>query len=529
MFNFSAFISIFILFFIFYLIIKIKKLPHEESDKIKNLKTILDIDKKNIRKKYKNIFLLSIFLTIIIFLIAGIKTGISFFVGMILASIVDFISRKIFIEIKSVDKNIKKRKKIFFDFYLNYGLIIGFLIASLSLFLITGFFLLDFDFKNLIILCLGISLFSLFNLQKKNNKENLNTDLELEKIKDNINNFSALSNDFFQIYFLILLLSIFLGESVFYKNPQFIFLPLFLGNIFILSSIVGSFFINLNKNKIQSFFKGMLVSIIIIGVSGLFLIKNIERKTILDNNFSFFKVYTPFLIGLLIIIFSFYFEILFFKKQNKISNFLKNINLFPLIFVIIGLTISFFIFDIYGVILTLISITFLLPFIIGLTFYYFNNSEEKESIKQENKIISERIIKNYFFILTILSSLIVFFAFTEELINLGIKNNFYLNNIKVMGGLLFSVLFFYFIYFLFSKEKRIYYIIFFLLISPFLIGYLLGIEFLSGFLSGMIVVLFLISFPFIKKFNKNGNLEILTNHAVKILTIVSFLIIEFLI
>jgi hypothetical protein len=98
-----------------------------------------------------------------------------------------------------------------------------------------------------------------------------------------------------------------------------------------------------------------------------------------------------------------------------------------------------------------------------------------------------------------------------------------------MGGLLFSVLFFYFIYFLFSKEKRIYYIIFFLLISPFLIGYLLGIEFLSGFLSGMIVVLFLISFPFIKKFNKNGNLEILTNHAVKILTIVSFLIIEFLI
>src|SRR3989338_4573687 len=96
-----------------------------------------------------------------------------------------------------------------------------------------------------------------------------------DNVGDNVGDCAGMAADLFETYAVTIIATMLLGSLMFVGESTFIFYPLFLGSIGIVSSIIATFFIKLGKKKsiMGALYKGLIVSGVLSAVGFWFVTK----------------------------------------------------------------------------------------------------------------------------------------------------------------------------------------------------------------------------------------------------------------
>ena len=299
--------------------------------------------------------------------------------------------------------------------------------------------------------------------------------------------------DVFGTYILTLTGTIIMGEFLFPRSPQFIFLPLILASTSILISIISYFF-----GK-----KGFFVEIILLIVSFYFVIEKLMSSQALSVNNLYFCAMAGLLLGGGVVV---------------LSRIWRGV--FSVLLLAGVAVLSFWLAGFYGVALAATVAISIFPMV---------NDAGSEIAGS---------VKNYSSMLAILASAILFLVYFERL---GTKETLIslITNSKVVAGLIVGALLPYLL-FLFWKRtggkisSKFYAAqLFMIILAPILISFILGASALSGLLVGSIIFgLFVGRFVVVRDANLGENkndIGFLTNLLIKDFCVLSLLIVGFLV
>lgn len=491
-------ISIFSLVFTYFLIRKINQAP-SDSGKIAEISSaIREGAKAYLKREYKTVAVVAVFLFLILWIFLNAKAAFSFLVGAIFSALAGYIGM-----MASTGSNVKvikaaqKSLKDSLDLSFTGGSITGFLVAGLALLLVSLSYLLTQDAKALIALGFGASLISVFarlgggiytkaadvgaDLVGKIEKgipedDPRNPAVIADQVGDNVGDCAGMAADLFETYVVTLVGAMVLGSFSFPKLSEAVFLPLLLESIALLASIFSTFFVRLGKsqNIINALYKGLIVAGLI-SATGFFLITSQLAPNFKMPTFNFFM---PTLIGLLLVASIFLVTEFYTSKKFQpiksiadasqsghaptimagLATGMKSTAL-PIVLISIGILVSFNLAGIYGLALATVSMLSLTSLVIALDSYgpitdnaagIAEMSGLPKEIREKMDLLdavgntTKEITKAYTITSAGLAALILFSAYTQELINLGVKIKFSLESPYTLVGLFIGGMIVYF-------------------------------------------------------------------------------------
>ncbi len=483
-------VSFLTIIFVLFLIQEIKKESSGSGKMIEISKAIREGAVSYLKRQYKTIALVSIFLFIVLWLTLGFKTGLGFLIGAGFSAVCGFVGMMVSTQTNvKVAEAAKKGLKPALDLSFRGGLVTGLLVVSLGLLAVAGFYFLTKDFKALVALGFGASLIAVFarlgggiytkaadvgadivgKIEKGMPEDDpRNPAVIADQVGDNVGDCAGMAADMFQTYTITIIATMILGALVFPARPQFILLPLFLGGISILASIIGSFFVRLGKkeNIMGALYKGIIVSAVLSAIGFYPVITQLITE---NQKFSSLHLYFASLIGLIIaagmlVITEYYTS----KKYKPVKNIAKasqtghatNVitglavgmksTALPVILISIGIVISFWLAGIYGVALTTVTMLSIAGIIVAIDAYgpitdnaggIAEMSELPEEVREVTDSLgavgntTKAVTKAYAIASAALAALVLFSVYTQELIELGGRAQFLLGNPKVIAGL----------------------------------------------------------------------------------------------
>ncbi len=489
---FPIVISLLGIVFVFFLARKIKKTSSGEGKMIEISQAIREGAKSYLKRQYRTVAIVAVILFILLSVFLGVKTGLGFLLGAVLSALSGFIGMMISTQANvKVAEAAKKGMKPALTLSFNGGLVTGLLVVSLGLLAVTVFYILTKDLKALIALGFGGSLISVFarlgggiytkaadvgaDLVGKVEKgipedDPRNPAVIADQVGDNVGDCAGMAADIFETYVVTTIATMILGSLVFPSavSSQFILLPLLLGGISILSSIIGSFFVRLGKkeNIMGALYKGLIVSAVLSAI-GFYPIVNSLVFT--NPDFSSFKLYLACLVGLIVaagmFIITEYYTSKRFKPVKNIAsasqtghatNIITGLATgmistgWPILLITLGMLVSYWLAGIYGVALATTAMLSLAGIVVGIDAYgpITDNAggiAEMAGLPGEVRKITDAldavgnttkaITKGYAIASAGLAALVLFAAYTQELADAGSKANFLLENPRVVAGL----------------------------------------------------------------------------------------------
>ena len=489
MFFLPIIVSIFGLIFVYFLIREIKSASSGSGKMIEIGQAIKEGATAFLKREYKTIGIVSLFLFFILSLTLGFKVGSGFLIGAVFSAISGFIGMMVSTQtnekvVQASQKGIRPALSLAFK----GGSVTGILVVSLGLLGVSGFYLLTQDLKALIALGFGGSLISLFarlgggiytkaadigaDLVGKVEKgipedDPRNPAVIADQVGDNVGDCAGMAADLFETYVVTLVATMILGDLLFPGKIFAIFLPLILVSIAIISSILATFFVRLGKDEkiMSAFYKGLIGSAVISAFGFLLPIKEISKTL----GLSFLNLYSSALIGLAIVGGIFYITEYFTSKKYKpvrsiaqssqigaATNIITGLSIGmrstigPTILICLGILISFTLGGFYGLALACLAMLSLAGIIIALDSYgpITDNASgiaEMAGLSEEVRKVTDSldavgnttkaITKGYAIGSAGLAALVLFSAYTQELSNLGVKVQFLLEDPKVLVGL----------------------------------------------------------------------------------------------
>jgi len=479
-------ISIFTIFFVYFLISQIKKKPAGSGKMIEISEAIREGAMSYLKRQYKTIAVVSAFLFLGLCYFFDFRTGIGFLIGAFLSGLSGYIGMLVSTQSNGrVAESAKSGLKPALDLSFKAGLVTGLLVVSLGLLAVAGFYYFTQDLKSLVALGFGASLISVFarlgggiytkaadvgadivGKIEKNIPEDdpRNPAVIADQVGDNVGDCAGMAADIFETYTVTIVATMILGSLIFPNSLQFILLPLFLAGVSIIASIIGSFFVRLDKGKgiMAALYKGVIVSAVL---SALFFYPIISQLDIQNTN----NLYFASLIGLAIaagmIIITEYYTSKKFKPVKSIAqaseaghatNIITGLAVgmrstaFPIILIALGTIISYWLAGIYGIALSVMAMLSLAGIIVGIDAYgpVTDNAggiAEMSELPSETREITDAldavgnttkaVTKGYAIASAGLAALVLFSAYGQELINLGKKATFLLDDPKVIVGL----------------------------------------------------------------------------------------------
>lgn len=484
-------ISLFSVVFSYFLIKKINQAPSDSGKVAEISQAIREGAAAYLKREYQTLTWVAIFLALVLGIFTrNIEIVFGFLLGAIFSATAGYIGMMV-----STKTNLKVIKaaqaglKESLDLSFKGGSVTGFLVAGLGLFLVSVFYGLTKNLEALVALGFGASLISVFarlgggiytkaadvgaDLAGKIEKgvpedDPRNPAVIADQVGDNVGDCSGMAADLFETYVVTLLATMVLGNLAFPKLIEAVFLPLFLASVALLSSIIATFFVRLGKNQsiIIAFYKGLLAAGILSAI-GFFLI--ISR---LYQNFktSIFNFYFPTLFGLLLAIFIFMTTEFYTSKKfgpvksiasasqsGHAPNIIAGLSvgmkatIFPIILISLGILISFKLAGIYGISLVVVSMLSLTGLIVALDSYgpITDNAAGlsemaglSEEIRKKMDALdsvgntTKEITKAYTIASAGLAALILFSAYVQKLMDLGLRIRFSLEDPKILVGLL---------------------------------------------------------------------------------------------
>jgi len=316
---------------------QISKKP-EGDEKMKEIAAAIQVGAKAyLNRQYKTVALVAVIILLVIYYYLGLITAVAFLVGATASALAGFIGMNI-----SVKTNVRTAEAAknglssAFSLAFKGGAVTGFLVVGLALFSVSIFYAITKDINALIGLGFGGSLISVFarlgggiftkaadvgaDLVGKieagiPEDDPRNPAVIADNVGDNVGDCAGMAADLFETYAVTAIAAMILGHLIFPDSANAILLPLMIGGVAIIASILGTFFVRLGKKQyiMGALYKGLIVSSIF-ALIGFWFVTNKFNKGY------FFPLVIGILITGLIVLITEYYTSKKFRPVKSIAN-----------------------------------------------------------------------------------------------------------------------------------------------------------------------------------------------------------------
>jgi K(+)-stimulated pyrophosphate-energized sodium pump len=248
-----------------------------------------------LNRQYTTITIVGVIVAIILFLTLGLYVSIGFLIGAVLSGIAGYIGMNV-----SVRANVRTTQAATeglqpaLDIAFKSGAITGLLVVGLGLLGVAGYyaFLLSVNvetrllIESLVALSFGASLISIFarlgggiftkgadvgaDLVGKveagiPEDDPRNPAVIADNVGDNVGDCAGMAADLFETYAVTIVATMLIGTIMFSGQTNYVELPLFIGGVCIIASIIGAFFVRLgsSENIMGALYKGFIVTAVL--------------------------------------------------------------------------------------------------------------------------------------------------------------------------------------------------------------------------------------------------------------------------
>ena len=248
-----------------------------------------------LNRQYTTITIVGVIVAIILFLTLGLYVSIGFIIGAVLSGIAGYIGMNV-----SVRANVRTTQAATeglqpaLDIAFKSGAITGLLVVGLGLLGVAGYyaFLLSVNvetrllIESLVALSFGASLISIFarlgggiftkgadvgaDLVGKveagiPEDDPRNPAVIADNVGDNVGDCAGMAADLFETYAVTIVATMLIGTIMFSGQTNYVELPLFIGGVCIIASIIGAFFVRLgsSENIMGALYKGFIVTAVL--------------------------------------------------------------------------------------------------------------------------------------------------------------------------------------------------------------------------------------------------------------------------
>ncbi len=389
----SSLIAVIYAFFLYW---QITKKPSGD-EKMKEIARAIEIGANAyLKRQYKTVAMVAVIIAILIGAFINLLTMLGFIVGAIASGLAGYIGMKI-----SVKANVRTAEaaksglKQALNLAFKGGSVTGFMVVGLALFSVSVFYFLTKDINALIGLAFGGSLISVFarlgggiftkaadvgaDLVGKveagiPEDDPRNPAVIADNVGDNVGDCAGMAADLFETYAVTTIAAMILSNLLFPTTQFLITLPLLIGGIAILASILGTFFVRLGKKNyiMGALYKGLIASSVLSLIGFWFVTKN---KTL----------FAPLVVGILItgliVLITEYYTSKKFRPVKSIAkssetghgtNIITGLSVgmeataLPVIVIVLGILASYYFAGIYGIALATMSMLSMVGIIVAI-------------------------------------------------------------------------------------------------------------------------------------------------------------------
>ncbi|OGZ31974.1 MAG: sodium-translocating pyrophosphatase [Candidatus Portnoybacteria bacterium RIFCSPLOWO2_12_FULL_39_9] len=481
-------ISLLAIIFAFWLRQRIFNLKTSDKKAEAISEAILEGSKAYLKRQFRVVSLIALFLIVILLIFLDGKTTLGFLTGAIASALAGYLGM-----LTAVKSNIrvaeaaKKSLSVAFGIAFKGGSVTGFLVVGLGLFVVSLFWFLTRDINALIGLGFGGSLISVFSRLAGGiytkaadvgadlvgkieagipEDDPRNPAVIADNVGDNVGDCAGMAADLFETYAVTTIAAILLGSIIFPGLESAIILPLALGAASIVSSIIGAFFVRIRKENIMAaLYKGLFASAAISALLFIPLIRFFAK----EMNGRWLNLYLAGIIGLvitfLIVVITEYYTSKKFRPVQSIArasvtghgtNIISGLaismesTVLPIIVIGLGLTFAYWLFGLYGIAISAVSMLSLTGLIVSIDSFgpITDNAGgiaemadfPPEARKNTDKLdavgnTTKAITKGYAIASAGLAALVLFASYVSELTKLGQDTIFELSDPFVLLGI----------------------------------------------------------------------------------------------
>ncbi len=482
---------------------KILRYPSGD-DRMQEIARAIQIGAKAyLNRQYRTIALVAVLIAILIGVFINVTTMIGFVVGAIASGLAGYIGMNVSVRAnvrtaEAAKTGLKPALRVAFE----GGSVTGLMVVGLALLAVTAFYAATKDVTALIGLGFGGSLISVFarlgggiftkgadvgaDLVGKveagiPEDDPRNPAVIADNVGDNVGDCAGMAADLFETYAVTAIAAMILGNLVFPGSEAAILLPLVIGGVSIIASILGIFFVRLGRSQsiMGALYKG-LAAASVFALGGFSLVAKIfgaspavRGNLVIDWIFplSFKSLFYPLLIGVavtaLIVIITEYYTSKKFRPVKSIAqasetghgtNIITGLAIgmestaLPIIVIVAGVLLAYQVAGIYGIALAAMSMLSMAGIVVAIDAYgpitdnaggIAEMAGLPDSVREVTDPLdavgntTKAVTKGYAIGSAGLAALVLFSSYVEELKNAtGAVFSFDLSDPKVIAGLL---------------------------------------------------------------------------------------------